>query len=97
MANLGINNNLIGWTQLFLSNRLIELVIGRFTNPKQKVEIEIPQGLPVFPILFLIYINWVFSIIEVRLLNIIYILFVDDQDYLTSDYFINKIVKLLKK
>ena len=52
MANLGIIDNLIGWTQLFLTNRWVELVIDGYIIPKQKVETGIPQGLPVSPILF---------------------------------------------
>ena len=42
MADLGIDNDLIGWTQSFLINRWVELVIDGYTNPKQKVETEIP-------------------------------------------------------
>lgn len=47
IANLGIDNNLIGWTEFFLTDKLVKLAIDRFTNPKQKVEPEIPQRLPV--------------------------------------------------
>ena len=56
----------------------MELVIDRFRNPRQKVESGIPQGLPVSPILFLMYISGVFSVVEEQLLYIIYMSFVDD-------------------
>ena len=37
VANLDIDNNFIGWTQLFLIGKSVELVIDEFTNPRQKV------------------------------------------------------------
>lgn len=64
MKELGINNNLIGWTQIFLTDRLVQFVIDGFIKLREKVKLGIPQGLPVFPILFLIYISRVFLIIE---------------------------------
>ena len=97
MADLGIDNDLIGWTQSFLTGRSVELVIDGFTNPKQKVETGIPQGSPVSPILFLIYISRVFSAIEVKLPDIICMSFVDDLAFLTSDRSIKKVAILLEK
>lgn len=41
MANLGIDNNLIDWTQLFITEKLVELLIDGFTNPRQNFEIRI--------------------------------------------------------
>lgn len=41
MVDLGIDNYLMDWSQSFLSNRLIKLVIDGFTNPRPKVEIKI--------------------------------------------------------
>lgn len=77
MAELGINDNLIGWTKLFLINRELELVIDRYTNLKQKVEMRILQRLPVSPSWFLIYINGMFSQIIEKLPGILFISFVD--------------------
>ena len=64
MKDLGIDNDLIGWTKSFLTDRSVELVIDGYTNSKQRVESGILQGSLVFPILFLIYISGVFSMIE---------------------------------
>lgn len=60
MADLSINNNLIRWTQFFLTDRWVELVIDKYINFKCKVETRIPQKSPVSLILFLIYISKVF-------------------------------------
>ncbi len=76
MNKLGIDDDLIGWTQLFLTDRSVELVIDGFTNSRQKVESGILQDSPVSPILFLIYISRVFSIIEEQLPHVICMLYV---------------------
>ena len=52
MADLGLDDDLIGWTKSFLTDRLVELVVDGYVNAKQKVETGIPQGSPVSPILF---------------------------------------------
>ncbi len=60
MSDLGIDDDLIGWTQSFLIDRWVELVIDGHINSKCKVETGISQGSPVSLILFLIYISGVF-------------------------------------
>ena len=67
MSDLGIDDDLIGWTQSFLTDRWVELVIDGHINPKCKVETGILQRSPISPILFLIYISRVFLEIESRL------------------------------
>ena len=97
MKDLGIDDDLIGWTKSFLTNRSVELVIDGFTNPRQKVESGIPQGSPVSPILFLIYISGVFSKIEEQLPDITCFFFIDDLGFLIADRSISKIAKTLEK
>ena len=97
MADLSIDNDLISWTQSFLTDRSVELVIDGFTNPRQKVESGIPQGSPVSPILFLIYISGVFSVVEKQLPNVTCVSFVDDLGFITADQSLNKIAKTLEK
>ena len=97
MNGLGIDDNLIGWTQSFLTDRSVELVIDRFTNPKQKVESKIPQGSLASPILFLIYISPVFFIVEKQLPHVICVSFVDDLGFITANQSISKIAKTLEK
>ena len=97
MADLGIDDNLIGWTQSFLTDRWIELVIDGFINPKCKIETGIPQGSPVSPILFLIYISGVFLEIERQVPDITCLSFMDDLGFLVAGKSIPEIKKSLEK
>ncbi len=75
----------------------MELFIDGFTNVRQKVGSEIPQGSPVSPILFLIYISGVFSIVEKQLPHVTCMSFIDDLGFITADRSINRIAKTLEK
>ena len=97
MRDLGIDDGLIGWTQSFLTDKSVELVVDGFTNERQKVKSGIPQGSPVSPILFLIYISGVFSIVEEQLSQVTCISFVDDLGFIKADCSIGKIAKTLEK
>ena len=61
MLELEIDGDLICWTRSFLTDRKIQLVIDGHNNQEKEVETGIPQGSPVSPILFLIYISGVFE------------------------------------
>lgn len=82
---------------MFLTKRFIKFVINRFTNPWQHIETDIPKGLLVFPILFLVYISKVFSAVDIKLPNVTFVLFIDDRVFLISDSFINLVATLLEK
>jgi hypothetical protein len=49
--------SLIWWISFFLSQRTIQLRFNGQTQPLQEVKIGIPQGSPISPILFLLYIR----------------------------------------
>lgn len=61
------------------------------------MESEISQGLPVFSILFLIYIKEVFFIVKKQLLNVTYMSFVNDFGFITTNSSIRKIASTLEK
>lgn len=96
MAEVCIDDVLIGWTQSFLTNRWVELVIDGYTNPKQKVESGIPQGSTVSPIL-LIFISGVFSQIEEKIPKITCISFVDDLGFLIGGHSPREVGRILEK
>lgn len=78
MIELGIHGNLVTWTGSFLTEQKVQLVIDGYNNKKKKIETEIPEGSPVLPIWFLIYISGVFDkVLETNSL-VTYLSFVDD-------------------
>ena len=97
MYDLDIDDDLIGWTQSFLTDRWVELVIDGYINPSCKVETGIPQGLPVSPILFLIYISGVFLEMESRLPQVTCLSFMDDLGFLAAGNSAIDIKKTLEK
>jgi len=59
--DLGLPINLIRWIYSFLSNRKIKLAFDSETSQIISIYISIPQGSPISPILFLIYIRSLFD------------------------------------
>lgn len=96
MADLGVDDDLVRWTQCFLTDRWVELVISGYFNPKHKVETGIPQGSPVSPTLFLIYTSGV-SEIETRLSQITCLSFMENLGFLAAGNSVLEIKKALEK
>ena len=95
MTELGIDGDIVRWTQSFLTGRRVQLVIDGHDNRECDIETGIPQGSPVSPILFLIYISGVFDKVaesnpEVRSLS-----FVDDLGFIASGYLVKRLAKTL--
>lgn len=97
MAELNIDDDLIGWTQSFLTDRSVELVIDGYCNPKYKVESGIPQKSPVSPILFLIYISEVFFQVEEKIPKVKCISFINDLGFIIGGQSLGEVGKLLEK
>ena len=97
MLELEIDRDFICWTKSFLINQKLQLVIDGHNNPKNEIETGIPQGLPVSPILFLIYINVVFEQVEKKLPEIVSLSFVDNLGFIASETLVKEIAKALKK
>ena len=75
----------------------MEIVINGHINPERNVEIGIPQGSPVLPILFLIYISGIFDVVSAILLNITSVSFIDDLGFLASGNLVWKVAIYLEK
>ena len=58
--------SICNWIESFISDRSIRLVFDGESTEKTKIETGIPQGSPVSPILFLIYIRFLFEEIDVE-------------------------------
>lgn len=93
MRDLSIDSNLLDWKHLFLTERSVEHVIIGLTNPIEKVKSRISQILLVFPILFLIYINKIFFIIEEQMSHITYRLIINYSNFLAIEQIHDKKIK----
>jgi retron-type reverse transcriptase len=60
MKRLHLPQIVLRWVQCFLTNRSITLAFGE-RNQSQSVNSGIPQGSPISPMLFLIYIRFLFT------------------------------------
>ena len=61
MQQLHLPQSLIKWTKSFLAERKMGLAFDGEKEEIKSVETGIPQGSPVSPILFLIYIRFLFK------------------------------------
>ncbi|KAL1978972.1 hypothetical protein VTN96DRAFT_7858 [Rasamsonia emersonii] len=78
MGELGIDGDLICWVRSFLADRRVQLVIDGHQCPEHPISSGVPQGSPVSPILFVIYLSGVFRAIEAAVPGIRALSFADD-------------------
>jgi Reverse transcriptase (RNA-dependent DNA polymerase) len=95
MKELNIPSYPIKWTNSFLSKRRVQLVINGFIYPNRDIITGVPQGSPVFFILFIIYLSNVFDSIEARISEITALSFADDIALLAPEKTIKKIQESL--
>lgn len=97
MKELKIDNDLICWTQSFLTNRKVKLVIDKNLNPENDVETGIPQDSPISLIFFLIYLSRIFNTVTITLPNTILLLFMDNLGFLVDKKSIHEVAADLEK
>ena len=71
MQELGLPLSLITWVFTFLSKRLLRLAFDGKIEEFVEIITRIPQGSPISPILFLIYIQDLFKSNSIRYLSYI--------------------------
>jgi hypothetical protein len=90
-----IDGDLIRWTESFLSDRTVEMVIEGNVLQSHPVEAAVPQGSPVSPILFAIHtaglIKWVEERVQAEGLS-----FVDDLGWIATGKDVNQVVRKLE-
>ncbi|MBD0342806.1 MAG: reverse transcriptase family protein, partial [Microcoleus sp. Co-bin12] len=60
MNQLKLPNQIVNWVEKFMTNRSIELKFDGKKSSNRQIRTGIPQGSPISPILFLIYIRFLF-------------------------------------
>jgi hypothetical protein len=93
MHSLGLPQSLIDWTRTFLEERSIRLAFDGQIEDFSEVETGVPQGSPISPILFLIYIRDLFQ----NLKDVYLLSYIDDIALATSLTSWNKNAKVLQR
>jgi retron-type reverse transcriptase len=96
MIELKIPGDITRWTDSFLKERKIQLVIDGYTCQERDIKTGVPQRSSVSPILFIIYLSGVFEAIEAKI-PIKALSFADDIGFIATGGSIKEIVKTLKK
>jgi len=78
LEELGIEPDLIRWTDSFTSCGKVKLVLEGREGAEHEVETGVPQGFPAAPILFTAYLLGVFDYVENECPGIQGLSFVDD-------------------
>lgn len=75
LVSIGINSSIIAWIKMYLSNRTQYVTVNNAASDPLEVFSGVPQGSVLGPILFLIYVNDIYTYLEP---NVKMRLFADD-------------------
>jgi len=89
-----MDGDLIRWTESFLSERTVEIVIEGNTMDRHPVEAGVPQGSPVSPILFAIYTSGLIKCVEEYVSEAEGLSFVDDLGWVATRSDVNHVVSI---
>lgn len=92
MSELRLPSSLLSWVLSFLSKRQMKLQFDRQTEKFSPIETGIPQGSPVSPILFLIYIRNMFKSSTVEFLS-----YIDDIALTVSSQSFKKNIEIMER
>jgi len=89
---LRLPGSLIAWVSCFLSNRTLRLAFDGQIEGFSRIDTGIPQGSPISPILFLIYIRDLFPQLAIKVLS-----YIDDIALIVSSTSLKKNVRILER
>jgi hypothetical protein len=84
--------NLISWISSFLSNRVLRLSFDGQTEEFSRIDTGIPQGSPISPILFLLYVRNLFTSTSVKFLP-----YIDDISLTVASTSLKRNIKILER
>jgi retron-type reverse transcriptase len=67
MVAKDLDGDLIEWTEDFMTKRTMQITVDGFDGEASEINTRIPQGSPVSPILFAIYLSCLFPFVEKKL------------------------------
>src|SRR5947209_2919849 len=78
MKKMRLDHKTTRWVESFLTDRMASLSFDKDTEQMSGIETGIPQGSPVSPILFLIYLSPLFTLMKQRHPNVCCPSYIDD-------------------
>ena len=97
MRKKRISSKLLKWVKDFLKNRNITLIIGKYTQAKRRISVNISQSFSFFSILYLFYNANLLKMCKNVKLRFNVTNFVNDINILTYNEFIKRNCDVLKK
>jgi len=92
-----MDGDLIRWTESFLSERMVEMIIEGNANERHPVEAGVPQGSPVSPIIFALYTTGHIKWVEEYISEAEGLYCVDDLSSLATGNDVNQVVTVLER
>jgi hypothetical protein len=92
-----MDGDLVRWTESFLSERTVEMIIEGNAMDRHPAEVGVPQGSPVSPILFAIYTSGLIKWVEEYVSEAEGLSFVDDLGWVATGSDVNHVVSILER
>jgi hypothetical protein len=92
-----MDGDLIRWTERFLSERTVQMIIDSNAIETHPVEAGVQQGSPVSPILFAIYTSGLIKWVEEYVLEAKGLFFEDDFGWVATGSDVNHVVSILER
>ena len=93
---MGIHEDLVSWTDSFMRNRRVIMSMDGQDDDPREVTTGLPQGSPVSPVLFAIYIADIHAAVEGQVQDSRGISFVDDMTWLLEGRDVGEVVQKLE-
>jgi hypothetical protein len=92
-----MDENLVQWTDSFMSNHRVEIIMNGEPELAIETNTGLPQGSPVSPVLFLIYIADLAALIEKEVDSTVGLSFVDDVTWIIDGTTVEEVTEQLNK